>query len=328
MSDVKKVAWAVDAFSDSPDLQTKAGRSVKGLIESLNASVDPVWVMRGEPTGIFIPPAPHSRKQQLKTADENMRGILKTIGTSAFRAPRFLACDLVSTTATVRTLLRFAEKSHCDMVVVATHARKGMPRLFLGSFAEAVVLESALPVLVTNAKSPALGKIKHVVFPTDFSKQSLEAYKQALGWCRQLGADLVIFHHIENPLPISPYPFLAEVMTPEAMLELFDAQAQIGRDWVRLAESQGVKARFHLSRKPGDIARKISKVAEDLGASLIAMASQSGTVSAVLLGSLTRKVLREATRPTLVLHSRETRALKLKPILAFEPVAPRVPVLA
>jgi nucleotide-binding universal stress UspA family protein len=40
----------------------------------------------------------------------------------------------------------------CDLIVIGTHGRRGVQRVFLGSVAEAVVRSSSLPVLVVPAK--------------------------------------------------------------------------------------------------------------------------------------------------------------------------------
>lgn len=50
--------------------------------------------------------------------------------------------------------------SHCitekdvDLVVIGTHGRKGLPRLWLGSVAERVVRASPVPVLTVHAAGP------------------------------------------------------------------------------------------------------------------------------------------------------------------------------
>ena len=43
----------------------------------------------------------------------------------------------------------------CDLIVIGTHGRRGVRRVFLGSVAEAVIRGSALPVLVVPAKRAA-----------------------------------------------------------------------------------------------------------------------------------------------------------------------------
>jgi nucleotide-binding universal stress UspA family protein len=50
------------------------------------------------------------------------------------------------------TIEHLAMQRNCDLIVIGTHGRRGVRRVFLGSVAEAVIRGSALPVLVVPAK--------------------------------------------------------------------------------------------------------------------------------------------------------------------------------
>jgi nucleotide-binding universal stress UspA family protein len=56
-------------------------------------------------------------------------------------------------------ILRVAEATKCDVIVLGTHGRTGLGRLLMGSVAEQVVRKAACPVLMVKAplpeKSPA-----------------------------------------------------------------------------------------------------------------------------------------------------------------------------
>ncbi len=49
-------------------------------------------------------------------------------------------------------IINFAEKNAMDMIVMGTHGRKGLDRLFFGSTAEKVVKGAHCPVLTVRAK--------------------------------------------------------------------------------------------------------------------------------------------------------------------------------
>jgi len=51
-------------------------------------------------------------------------------------------------------ILAMTEKTRADLVVMATHGRKGITRLVLGSVAERVVRESSAPVLTVRPRAP------------------------------------------------------------------------------------------------------------------------------------------------------------------------------
>jgi len=52
-------------------------------------------------------------------------------------------------------ILQLAKRLHANLIVMATHGRKGLRRLVLGSVAERVVREAPCPVLTVKLKAPA-----------------------------------------------------------------------------------------------------------------------------------------------------------------------------
>lgn len=49
------------------------------------------------------------------------------------------------------TIVDTARRSNCDLIVIGTHGRHGVARVFLGSCAEGVLRESPVPVLVKRS---------------------------------------------------------------------------------------------------------------------------------------------------------------------------------
>src|SRR5438093_11093555 len=61
----------------------------------------------------------------------------------------------------VKAILRTATERDCDLIVIGTHGRRGLRRLFAGSIAEEVVRGASCPVLVVKAadqSKPSPGK--------------------------------------------------------------------------------------------------------------------------------------------------------------------------
>ncbi len=64
------------------------------------------------------------------------------------RLRSFRVRELVEYGEPAETILRVMEEAGADLVVMATHARAGLPRLFTGSVAERVLRSSRKPVLL------------------------------------------------------------------------------------------------------------------------------------------------------------------------------------
>ncbi len=88
-------------------------------------------------------------------------------------------------------ICRSARAIEADLIVMSTHGRTGLKRIFLGSNAERVVQHSSSPVLVVRqAEQELLGDgqplhIQKILVPTDFSGSSTEALDYAV----ELGAN-------------------------------------------------------------------------------------------------------------------------------------------
>lgn len=54
----------------------------------------------------------------------------------------------VASTAPHEEIVRCAEKYHCDVIFMASHGRKGLDKLLLGSEAQKVLVHSTLPVMI------------------------------------------------------------------------------------------------------------------------------------------------------------------------------------
>jgi len=76
-------------------------------------------------------------------------------------------------------LAQIIEGREIDLLVLGTHGRSGVGKLFLGSVAEEIFRRAACPVLSVgpNVSCNPDGEIQfqHIVFATDFSEDSLAA---------------------------------------------------------------------------------------------------------------------------------------------------------
>lgn len=85
-----------------------------------------------------------------------------------------------------------------DLVVLGTHGRTGAQKLLLGSVAEEVFRRSRVPVLTIGPGARrglhAGAKFHHVLYATDFSKESLAAAPYAISMAEENQARLILLH--------------------------------------------------------------------------------------------------------------------------------------
>jgi nucleotide-binding universal stress UspA family protein len=56
---------------------------------------------------------------------------------------------------TVEQIVRAASNENCDLIVLGSHGRTGLPRMLIGSVAEGVMREASAPALIVHARVPA-----------------------------------------------------------------------------------------------------------------------------------------------------------------------------
>lgn len=137
--------------TDGSELSQKAVDSALQLAAKLGASVVAVKV---------VPPYPHSYFEGAMAID--LKEIERTEAHWSAAAMKELevvqaaavAKGVTATPVVVRAdqvseaLIATAQKHHCDLVVMASHGRRGVSRMLLGSETQHVLTHSHIPVLV------------------------------------------------------------------------------------------------------------------------------------------------------------------------------------
>jgi nucleotide-binding universal stress UspA family protein len=96
---------------------------------------------------------------------------------------------------------------HADLIVLGTHGRRGLKHFVLGSVAEQIFRSAACPVLTVGPDvlkdGLAARRIGAILYATDFSPGSHNAFDYALSLARANGAKLTLFHAIESDVLLS-----------------------------------------------------------------------------------------------------------------------------
>jgi len=139
--------------TDFSELAANAFHAAFALARAHNARLILLYVKQPQETvqGEFglMPPEPEpSDADILQRLDELIpRG-------SSVQAERLLAHGKAA-----ETIVQVAKEKHCDLIVLGTHGRKGLARLFYGNVADSVTRAAPCPVLAlrssqTEAEGP------------------------------------------------------------------------------------------------------------------------------------------------------------------------------
>lgn len=98
--------------------------------------------------GLIVPEITVLKKRFEEEEAARARKILGNVKAAAQRAG--VACDLVVATsdAPYEMIIGHAKKSNCDVIIMASHGRRGLRGILLGSETQKVLTHSRIPVLV------------------------------------------------------------------------------------------------------------------------------------------------------------------------------------
>ena len=205
-------------------------------------------------------------------------------------------------TAAPPEILTYADDVDADLVVMATHGRRGLRRLFLGSVAEEVVRHSNRPVLTVRGETHASPSRRGMILvPLDFSGLA----DQALGFAARIsswtGAEVHALHIAELTHPPAIYDVVTEV--PDVSL---DRVKQESLDRMRgLLDRSGIdsdQATMHVI--DGSPSSRILEWVEEHQPDLLIQGSQGRTGPArFLIGSVAERVVNQAACPVLTVKA-------------------------
>ena len=125
-----------------------------------------------------------------------------------------------------KELSRIAVAEHIDLIVLGTHGRTGVSKVLMGSVAEKIVRQAPCPVLTVGANvcgEPDVAvEMRTILYPTDFSSDSLAAAPYAISMAQEHQARLYLLHVTEGPVDKA-----TEGSLKERLLDLIPREAKL-----------------------------------------------------------------------------------------------------
>jgi nucleotide-binding universal stress UspA family protein len=137
--------------TDGSVLSRKAIRSAIELAAGVGAEVVGLNVVPRYPTSYFEGGSSVSADEVARAEKqwaEQGQAIANEVGKAAAKAGVKARAVTVRSDLVAEAILGAARKHGCDLVVMASHGRKGLKRLLLGSETQHVLTHGAVPVLV------------------------------------------------------------------------------------------------------------------------------------------------------------------------------------
>ncbi len=203
-------------------------------------------------------------------------------------------------TSEARGILRYAAQKNIDLIVLGTHGRGAVAEAFMGSVAQRVARESPVSVLIVGPH-PFAGTADDgkpvILAPVDFGAPSAATLAHAARLATERDAHLIAVYAISRLRAGHGPEAVATAAEEEARYELerFVAGARIS------PEPELLVGIGHADEVIADIARKRH-------ATLVVVAPSShGALDRLLLGSVTKRVVRGAPCPVLIHREPQAR---------------------
>ena len=195
-----------------------------------------------------------------------------------------------------------AKKHNIDLIVMPTHSRSGMKRLFLGSVAEHVLDDSPCSALMLNyniAERFAFKDTNKIMFSTSLDENDLYAGKTAAAIGTTMKGDVVALHVIDTTVMtwVADLPSLDHIEITEAISDKVKEKLtnQVQQIEFKTNVTEEVLA------TSDNIGTAIADLAEEQNCDLIVMApSIKGGFEKIMLGSTAKRVVRAARCPVLI----------------------------
>lgn len=306
----QRVVWAIDPFEEKCETRSHVLAALKEL-SSRGAIIEPVYILSPDQYGVDVEFNAPWLKQLRPTTQKVLEHYLKSVKVKGLLEPQIIVEKRPSLTSAVCSLAAYAGRTKADTILVGTHAKSGISRFFLGSFAETLLLHSKVPVLVVGPHSEtshANQKIDRILFSTDFGPSSFPTFKKVVALAKSRQAKITLFHCL--PHPVEPFLQSGVFLLGGGYLSFSDFLTQDEQKkrraafrYVNTAKKLGVEVEIGINGGHESTAKAIVDQAQREKSSIIAMAAESGAASAALIGSITRQVVRSAPCPVWVLRA-------------------------
>ena len=222
-----------------------------------------------------------------KTPEES--SYVRTLAEELAKDANVTVDGCVETGKPVDVICRRARELDADLIVMTSHGRTGLSRMWLGSVADGVIREASVPVLMLRPmdephhRTTDAPLFHRILVPLDGSTTSSAILAAAGDMARASGGTLMLVR------VITPTEQGADI----ARVELADAARSLELDGLK------VETDFVSGER---IAQELLEMAKAKSADLIALTTNGRGASRFVVGSVADKILRASHLPLLLLH--------------------------
>lgn len=305
---MKRMHWAFDPYNEVSETWERS-IEVMGQLQkdSPGLEIIPTYFL-GHDLIHWVSIDTVMQMEQLKPkVIESMNNRLKSFNGIKFTEPEVIICASSSLRSDAKIAAEYFHANSSELVILNTHARKGLGRMVLGSFSENLLLQSQTPLMFVSPNTEAIKNIDNVFYPTDFSDSGFKAFCSYIEKPAIRPSKISLYTKV-----ISPIPTIAEGITMQANSEWTSLESYIddvsltrrkkSEKWKQKATAAGIPIELIVDDKPGVFVDDLLAAIKSSGSGLVVAASFATGTEAILIGSVARNLVRACEVPVLVEH--------------------------
>ena len=191
-----------------------------------------------------------------------------------------------SNEAKAKRVIELANKLSAKMIILTSHGKSRITSFVLGSFAEAMLSFSNLPLFFLPPKDSMLSsELNTVLFATDLSRNSWESFNKFLEEFQDNPPKIILFHVIPSR------PLVFELTEPRLN------EIKEGERWAEHGRARGFEIVFVAKEADKNKSDMIIETAMENVAGMIAITCSSHRVKTKLLGNVATKIFKNRHFP-------------------------------
>ena len=295
-----KILWAVDCFGGSLSSIKAGARFLKQIASSVKSQVQvyPVAIMGPMEFQWFVDSGIKESPQHY------LEKLLRKFSMSELQFPKVISDSGFSLSSSAKALDAFGRKHQCELILCMTRSKPGIKNMILGSFAESLITRCKTSLFLVHPTGASRFQSRRALFSTDLSSNSKNAFKRFLPLAKELKSSVSVLHCAFQQSDWATTLAMAESFQYLSGLPLSMKESSFKKDqrwFVESAQKHGIKAKFLISRSYQHIAEEVIRTSSKERVDYIVSGTHSGPISAMVLGSTAKKILRLSSRPVLVI---------------------------
>lgn len=283
-----KIYWAYDPFQKNKELNQLGKKIITTLFDSKKDDINALYVASNAEVEIANAFNIPEKLRYSLYPKKIILDQLKKMKLEGIKA-EVISSLKISLSSILKDFVKYTKDQKADLIIIASNSKTLLPRLIFGSFCETLIHSSECDLLIFHQKTKFdLKSNKKLLYSHDFTNKGDLGLKRVIEYAKKWNALLIVVH-VPMFLPnISYEKFKAS--TEKRALEIEEA-----------IKKQGLSYQMIINYEVKPIKTILLSVANKVGADIITLSAQSSKLNALLGGSVTRQILREAKIPSLVL---------------------------